>query len=130
MRCKKLNYGPPKSGFKDNSNLKNIFKKDEEDINMKNICKCKGCYGCDQLEESVVLNLGMDVLREYKEMMDEFIDGIVNNDVNNNGEEILFVQAEAPMRKEEIEEEQERLQKITGMKVCILKTSFSYIGIK
>lgn len=34
------------------------------------------------------------------------------------------------MTKEEIEEEQKRLQETTGMKVCILKANFSYVGVE
>ncbi|MDT7986940.1 hypothetical protein REO35_04360 [Clostridium perfringens] len=121
---------PKKIGYKDNSYLDTIFKKDEEDINMKNMCKCKRCYGCEHLEEPVVLNLEVGVLREDEIKTDDELMKEVNKELLNEEEKILFVQAKDHMKEEWIIEEQERLQEITGMKVCILKAGFSYIGIK
>lgn len=134
-------------GHKDNSNLDIIFKKDEEDINMKNMCKCKRCYGCvhsEELmedvrnkfkvdEESIFELYGLkvwDIPREVEEMTDMFESmnsGIV---ITAEEEKTLFVQTKIHMTKEEIEEEQKRLQEVTGMKVCILKANFSYIGVE
>lgn len=57
---KKLGY-KPRTGYKDNSYLDTIFKKDKEDINIKNMCKCKRCYGCEHLEELVE-----DIRNEFK----------------------------------------------------------------
>ena len=134
-------------GHKDNSNLDIIFKKDEEDINMKNMCKCKRCYGCEHSEEliedvrnkfkvdeeSIFELYGLrvcDIPREVEAMTDMFESmnsGIV---ITAEEEKILFVQAKSPMKKEDIEEEQKRLQEVTGMKVCILKANFSYIGVE
>lgn len=134
-------------GHKDNSNLDIIFKKDEEDINMKNMCKCKRCYGCEHSEElmedvrnkfkvdeeSIFELYGLrvcDIPREVEEMTDMFESmnsGIV---ITTEEEKTLFVQAKIHMTKEEIEEEQKRLQEVTGMKVCILKANFSYIGVE
>lgn len=56
----------------------------------------------------------------------------VNSDIviSIKEEKTLFVQAKSPMKKEDIEEEQKRLQELTGMKVCILKANFSYIGVE
>lgn len=143
---KKLGY-KPRTGYKDNSNLDIIFKKDEEDINMKNMCKCKRCYGCvhsEKLmedvrnkfkvdEESIFELYGLkvcDIPREVEEMTDMFESmnsGIV---ITAEEEKTLFVQTKIHMTKEEIEEEQKRLQEVTGMKVCILKANFSYIGVE
>ncbi|EGS9998299.1 hypothetical protein I9Y31_000487 [Clostridium perfringens] len=134
-------------GHKDNSNLDIIFKKDEEDINMKNMCKCKRCYGCEHSEElmedvrnkfkvdeeSIFELYGLrvcDIPREVEEMTDMFESmnsGIV---ITAEEEKTLFVQAKIHMTKEEIEEEQKRLQEVTGMKVCILKANFSYVGVE
>lgn len=133
-------------GHKDNSNLDIIFKKDEEDINMKNMCKCKRCYGCEHSEEliedvrnkfkvdeeSIFELYGLrvcDIPREVEAMTDMF-ESMNSGIVITAEEKILFVQAKSPMKKEDIEEEQKRLQEVTGMKVCILKANFSYIGVE
>lgn len=134
-------------GHKDNSNLDIIFKKDEEDINMKNMCKCKRCYGCEHSEElmedvrnkfkvdeeSIFELYGLrvcDIPKEVEQMVDTFVSmncGIV---IAAEEEKTLFVQANLRMTKEEIEEEKKRLQEVTGMKVCILKAGFSFIGVE
>lgn len=134
-------------GHKDNSNLDIIFKKDEGDINMKNMCKCKRCYGCEHSEEliedvrnkfkvdeeSIFELYGLrvcDIPKEVEQMADTFEpmnSGIV---ITAEEEKILFIQAKDHMKEEWVIEEQERLQEITGMKVCILKAGFSFIGIK
>ncbi len=64
-----------------------------------------------------------DIPEEVEEMTDMF-------ESMNEEEKILFVQANLRMTKEEIEEEQKRLQEVTGMKVCILKANFSYVGVE
>ncbi|KXA03622.1 hypothetical protein [Clostridium perfringens] len=71
-----------------------------------------------------------DIPKEVEEMTDMFESmnsGIV---ITVEEEKTLFVQAKLHMTKEEIEEEQKRLQEVTGMKVCILKANFSYVGVE
>lgn len=71
-----------------------------------------------------------DIPREVEEMTDMFES--MNSDIVITVEEekTLFVQANCFMKDEWIEEEQKRLQEVTGMKVCILKANFSYIGVE
>lgn len=71
-----------------------------------------------------------DIPEEVEEMTDMF--GSMNSGIVITVEEekTLFVQAKCHMKKEDIEEEQKRLQEVTGMKVCILKANFSYVGVE
>ena len=71
-----------------------------------------------------------DVPREVEEMTDMFEAMNSNIVITVKEEKILFVKAKSPMKKEDIEEEQKRLQEATGMKVCILKANFSYVGVE
>lgn len=88
--------------------------------------------------------LGVSLLRAdgtiktFSELIDEirnkFVDEketVINLECDISEEEkTLFVQANCFMKDEWIEEEQKRLQELTGMKVCILKANFSYIGVE
>ena len=81
-------------------------------------------------EKETVINLECDISEGVEQMIDMFESmnsGIV---IAAEEEKILFVQAKSPMKKEDIEEEQKRLQEVTGMKVCILKANFSYVGVE
>lgn len=71
-----------------------------------------------------------DVPREVEEMTDMFESMNSNIVITVKEEKILFVKVKSPMKKEDIEEEQKRLQEATGMKVCILKANFSYVGVE
>ena len=71
-----------------------------------------------------------DIPREVEEMTDMFESMNSNIVITVKEEKILFIQANRSMRKEDIEEEQKRLQEATGMKVCILKANFSYVGVE
>ncbi|XZM32788.1 hypothetical protein ACSXAY_12785 [Clostridium perfringens] len=80
--------------------------------------------------KETVINLECDIPEEVEEILDMFES--VNSDIviSIKEEKTLFVQAKSPMKKEDIEEEQKRLQELTGMKVCILKSNFSYVGVE
>ncbi len=84
-------------------------------------------------EESVFDLYGLrkcDIPEDVEQMVDTFES--MNSDIviTVKEEKTLFVQANCAMKDEWIEEEQKRLQELTGMKVCILKENFSYIGVK
>ncbi|MCX0373028.1 hypothetical protein LI058_06065 [Clostridium perfringens] len=71
-----------------------------------------------------------DIPKEVEQMVEAFESMNRRLVLTVEEEKILFVQAKFPMKKEDIEEEQKRLQEVTGMKVCILKANFSYIGVE
>ncbi|MDU1308857.1 MAG: hypothetical protein E6936_15550 [Clostridium perfringens] len=84
-------------------------------------------------EESVFELYGLracDIPEEVEQMAYTFES--MNSDIviTVKEEKTLFIQANCHMKKEDIEEEQKRLQEVTGMKVCILKANFSYVGVE
>lgn len=80
--------------------------------------------------KETVINLECDISEGVEQMIDMFESmnsGIV---ITAEEEKTLFVQANCFMKDEWIEEEQKRLQEVTGMKVCVLKSNFSYVGVE
>lgn len=52
---------------------------------------------------------------------------ILNKKINN--EQTLIIQAKALMREEDIKKEEDRIRKLTGMKVCIINARYEVVGV-
>ncbi|EDT16326.1 hypothetical protein [Clostridium perfringens] len=81
-------------------------------------------------KKETVINLECDIPEEVEEITDMFESMNSEIVISIKEEKTLFVQANCFMKDESIEEEQKRLQEVTGMKVCILKSNFSYVGVE
>lgn len=46
-----------------------------------------------------------------------------------NSQQTLIIQAKVPMKEEDINKEEARIRKITGMKVCIINARYEVVGV-
>ncbi|WP_419867575.1 hypothetical protein [Clostridium perfringens] len=56
------------------------------------------------------------------------IESIMKRNVNDD--KVLILESKSPLSKERLNEEKDKIEKETGMKVCILNHNLTYVGVK